>query len=324
LAEKSLGSTIIKYEKTLSEKPSSLVFAPLSQAYCEMGLYDKAMNILKKGIRYNPSYVLGYLALAQCYDGQKQHHLAFSTLRPLVAQNRDNIKLQLLFAQISEKTEDYEESLDTYRYLNFLRPNDQEILTKIDQIARKVRQDDEDFTKSENVKFGIEDISLETEAEEWEQVSFVEKKSIEEELAPKDQDDWTTLDSSNSEKSSSDAKDDALFTHTLVDLYLKQGHVERARDILEKILELRPYDKETLDKLASIPSNEIKNSEEDAPSDEGHSDLMASFDKLDDVPLPKKPAKKSSETKNEHLLAALSDFQNALVTKGRDKSIKRK
>jgi len=145
-----------------------------------------------------------------------------------------------------------------------------------------------------------------------------------ERVQPKDQDDWTTLDSSNSEKSSSDAKDDALFTHTLVDLYLKQGHVERARDILEKILELRPYDKETLDKLASIPSNEIKNSEEDAPSDEGHSDLMASFDKLDDVPLPKKPAKKSSETKNEHLLAALSDFQNALVTKGRDKSIKRK
>ena len=46
------------------------------------------------------------------------------------------------------------------------------------------------------------------------------------------------------------AKDeDPIITHTLVDLYIRQGYPEKAVEILESILELHPNDKATLKKL---------------------------------------------------------------------------
>jgi pentatricopeptide repeat protein len=43
-------------------------------------------------------------------------------------------------------------------------------------------------------------------------------------------------------------------THTLVDLYCGQGHIEKALEVLEKILALNPNDKKTIDKIAEIKS----------------------------------------------------------------------
>lgn len=43
-----------------------------------------------------------------------------------------------------------------------------------------------------------------------------------------------------------------VITHTLVDLYCSQGHVEKAIEILEKILELNPKDIRTIEKLEEV------------------------------------------------------------------------
>jgi pentatricopeptide repeat protein len=41
-------------------------------------------------------------------------------------------------------------------------------------------------------------------------------------------------------------------THTLVDLYCGQGHIEKALDVLNKILLLNPNDQKTKDKIQEI------------------------------------------------------------------------
>ena len=43
-----------------------------------------------------------------------------------------------------------------------------------------------------------------------------------------------------------------LVTHTLVDLYCGQGHIEKALEVLEKILLLNPHDHKTIKKIKEI------------------------------------------------------------------------
>src|SRR3990172_12124999 len=83
-----------KYIKIYEANPYSTVFAPLAECYRKMGRKDKALSILRAGIKNHPDYLLGYLGLAQCYFDLEQFLLAYSTLKPLIERNRENIRLQ--------------------------------------------------------------------------------------------------------------------------------------------------------------------------------------------------------------------------------------
>ena len=69
---------------------------------------------------------------------------------------------------------------------------------------------------------------------------------------------------------------DPIITHTLVDLYCKQGHYQKAIEILESILELHPKDRATKKKLKELKSldervrshNFVDQQEEKVDSDE--------------------------------------------------------
>jgi hypothetical protein len=68
-----------------------------------------------------------------------------------------------------------------------------------------------------------------------------------------DDDSETELDNPKSHLSSN-TETAPLVTHTLVDLYCGQGHIEKALELLEKILILNPTDQRTLDKIKEIQS----------------------------------------------------------------------
>lgn len=54
------------------------------------------------------------------------------------------------------------------------------------------------------------------------------------------------------ESSHDESIKDPIITHTLVDLYIRQGHKEKAKEILESILELHPHDKASSRKLKEL------------------------------------------------------------------------
>jgi tetratricopeptide (TPR) repeat protein len=322
LSEVSQGSLIIKYEKILATHPKSQVFAPLSESYTQMGLYDKAMSVLKKGIRYNPNYTLGYISLAKCYEAQGEHQLAYSTLRPLVAQNRDNIKLQILFSKVSMNTENFDEALDTYRYLHFLNPNDDNVSSKIEEIEEKMKSE-APIEKEVNVKFDIDEINVENEdIESWEQADF---SSLNEDY-DHDEDEWVAASDSVTEPkvetpSSTEDSDGAMFTHTLVDLYLSQGHKDKAIDILKKILELKPNNEKALERIHELEGH-VEITETPVTKDDGHSDLSASLDKLslpeDDFDSTEE-MKSKSKSENSEALDALNDLSMLIKEKSLNK-----
>jgi tetratricopeptide (TPR) repeat protein len=126
-----LSPLFLKYQSEYEKNPRSRVFAPLAETYRKLGMTDKAMEILAQGIRFHPTYVMGYLGLAFCYFDIKQYNLSYSTLRPLVESNRDNIRLQKLFADICLQLNHKEEALETYKYLLFINPRDKEIAAQV-------------------------------------------------------------------------------------------------------------------------------------------------------------------------------------------------
>ena len=330
-----LSPLFLKYQSDFEKNPRSRVFAPLAESYRKLGMTDKAMEILSQGIRYNPGYVMGYLGLAFCYFDLRQFNLAYTTLRPLIEANRDNLRLQKLFADTCIELGKQEEALETFKYLLFINPRDKEVAELVTKLEREIEEryrpahkpiiipeseltsekvsspeffdldkispeksDSNDFddwmtidlshetkAKTEN-KTAVQSVSVKPNYDQWnvkksDQVhepiatsqiqssvkTHAAQTPIEEEqkptpVQPKVEDSRAyqvhlDLDNDNEldEEPTAIAHEEEstpLVTHTLVDLYCGQGHIEKALEVLEKILILNPNDQKTIKKIKEI------------------------------------------------------------------------
>ncbi|MCK5072192.1 MAG: hypothetical protein KAQ98_02115 [Bacteriovoracaceae bacterium] len=123
---------LLKYQRAYDKDPKSRVFAPLAEAYRRLGMIDEAMEILKKGLKNHSGYTMGHLALAGCYMDQKEYALVYSSLRPFLDENRDNLRLQKLFGKSCIELGHYEEALETFKYLLFVNPKDKDIAEQVE------------------------------------------------------------------------------------------------------------------------------------------------------------------------------------------------
>lgn len=293
-----LSPLFLKYQADYEKNPRSRVFAPLAETYRKLGMTDKAMEILSQGIRFHPTYVMGYLGLAFCYFDLKQYPLAYNTLRPLVETSRDNIRLQKLFADVCLELSYKEEALDTYKYLLFINPRDKEVAMQVSTLESLI----EEQYKPTHQPIYIPESEFRNDPKENSRNLFDVDKLDNKPLSSKaDFDDWMTLDLSREQKEvqedpyelwnlkkgdttvdplaqpievfavekeeihleltddddEEEIEDEAptsvpLVTHTLVDLYCGQGHIEKALEVLEKILLLNPTDQKTISKILEI------------------------------------------------------------------------
>lgn len=334
-----LSPLFLKYQADFEKNPKSRVFAPLAETYRKLGMTDKAMEILSQGIRFHPTYVMGYLGLSFCYYDLKQYTLAYSTLRPLVENSRDNIRLQKLFANICLFLDYKEEALDTYKYLLFINPRDKEVADQVQKLEHLIEEQYRPFHQP----IYIPETEFNSPQTPNSQIFDIDKLENRPNASKADFDDWMALDLSREQKQtktsdphdfwnlqkgetqldftpeevvfkeegvstspvieiesenfnnrdyhntglkidldldldlededdSLTSKDEAeeaqipLVTHTLVDLYCGQGHIEKALEVLEKILILNPKDQKTIYKISEIkalmkPFNEEEVSE---------------------------------------------------------------
>ncbi len=315
-----LSPLFLKYQADYEKNPRSRVFAPLAETYRKLGMTDKAMEILSQGIRFHPTYVMGYLGLAFCYFDLRQYSLSYNTLQPLVETSRDNLRLQKLFADVCLELGYQKESLDTFKYLLFINPRDKEVAIQVATLESLI----EEHYKPNHQPIFIPESDIKNDRRSDSHKLFDTDKLDNRPIASKsDFDDWMALDLSREQNESksedpyelwnlqkgdvpvdlSDKKiveentaqtnkatgllvndkiqicfeDDTsdeeashvdlvsqenpttftvvtapLVTHTLVDLYCGQGHMEKALEVLEKILILNPRDEKTILKILEI------------------------------------------------------------------------
>jgi tetratricopeptide (TPR) repeat protein len=311
------------YEK----KPRSRVFAPLAETYRKIGMIDDALRILKEGIKNHPTYTLGYIVLANCYYDLQNFEMSYSTIRPFVAKNLENIRLQKLFAKTCINLSHLEEALQTFKYLLLLNPTDIYVADQIKILEDDLLvNDDQEYITNEEVN------DEQFNEDEWVQVSFDQKY----EKLDSNLDQWNVEKASPLDKFKNEVEnqsinvkehtlDDQFFheefdneapnvigidehredkkvekpiiTHTLVDLYCKQNHHDKAIEILKNILEIHPDDKQTQIKLAEIEKEQngvIEITEE-----------VAKSDKLKSLEIIYSKFQNKINTKSEEMLASI-------------------
>ncbi|OFZ14352.1 MAG: hypothetical protein A2X86_05770 [Bdellovibrionales bacterium GWA2_49_15] len=271
--ENRLPPIILKYENQLERDPNSLVFAALAEAYRKSGNYEGAFQVLRDGIKNHPLYKFAYFTLAHCYFDVNQYQLAYTTLRPFVANERENFRVQNLFAETCLKLGQTEEALESLKYCLFLAPKNYEVAQKIKEIEQSISPTVEtldEITKKQDIpniqvsdQFELKNLnptgSKDIDIDEWKQVDFSrttnqEPKIQEEQLAK----DWQV--GQTPELTIIEEKVEArpptgeapIITHTLVDLYCAQGLYQKGIEILQKILELNPKDHKSRARLQEL------------------------------------------------------------------------
>lgn len=262
------AALVKKFEDALEKDPSSRVFAQLGELYRKMGMIDRALALYREGIKRHPSYNLGYLGLAFCYADLEQYQLAYATLRPLIETSRENIRLQRLFAHCCEKLSYGEEALETWKYLLFINPRDPESMAKV--AALESAPVNENVAKQSQVKFELEQIhpSPVDDIDEWVRVDLDRK---DEAYTPRPN---LGVESKMVEEVKIDTEEAPLMSLTLVDLYIAQGHTEKAQEVLLKMLELNPTEQKIIDRLQEIATVHEEGVQSEASEEDGHNKLL--------------------------------------------------
>lgn len=272
-----------KYLTALEKDPKSRVFAPLAEYYRKSGLLNQAIETLNQGIKYNPDYVLGHLGLAFCYFENGDAKRSYDILRPLIDSNRDNLRMLRLFSETCLDLGKSEEALESLKYLLFVNPKDKEAAEKVKNIEESNKkfgpikfnlqealgEPASPAVESEGIQFNLDEmdtgIEKEKSIDEWTKVDLSNEKSKDDSLDLWSMNEKPSFDEEVVEEEVSEIEykverpkadraqpSSPVITHTLVDLYCNQGYLDKAKDLLEKILELNPNDLKTKLKLQEV------------------------------------------------------------------------
>lgn len=116
------AETIRQYEKALQKDPASKVFAPLADAYRELGRLPEAEALARDGIRRHPEYVGGYLALARVFISNRRSEDAEGCLKKAIEVSPENLLAYQLLGQVYVELKRPQDALKAHKMVLFLNP----------------------------------------------------------------------------------------------------------------------------------------------------------------------------------------------------------
>lgn len=120
----------------LRKDPKSPVFAILSEAYRKGGLLDEAIATAVEGLKHNPNYISGRVALGRAYFDKGEMDKAVEELRKVIKATPDNIISHKLIADIYIKKSDIPAALQELKTVVYLSPDDKEAKKLIDSLSK--------------------------------------------------------------------------------------------------------------------------------------------------------------------------------------------
>lgn len=115
---------IERYQLEYARDPKSKVFAPLSEAYRRMGLVEEALRIAEGGVRANPEFASGRVALARVLIEKKRYEEASEQLKKAIETSPENLLAYSLLGELHLQLRQPKEALSAFKMVLFLNPND--------------------------------------------------------------------------------------------------------------------------------------------------------------------------------------------------------
>ena len=141
------ASTIEKYQHILEKDPNSQVFAPLAEAYREMGMLQEAQKTIVNGLQRHPQFVSGLVTFAKIMRDSGEFRKALDALNKAVILAPENILAQQILGEIHLANKNPKEALKAFKMVLFLNPNSksaQKSVQKLESITAD-EYDDEVF-----------------------------------------------------------------------------------------------------------------------------------------------------------------------------------
>lgn len=119
------ASTIERYQSMLEKDPNSQVFAPLAEAYREMGMMKEAQKIVTAGVQRHPQFVGGLVTYAKIMRDLKQNGKALEALARAISLAPENILAHQLTAELHIANKNAKDALKAFKMVLFLNPKSQ-------------------------------------------------------------------------------------------------------------------------------------------------------------------------------------------------------
>ncbi|MGE9743916.1 tetratricopeptide repeat protein [Bdellovibrio bacteriovorus] len=117
------ASTIEKYQSLLEKDPNSQVFAPLAEAYREMGMLQEARKTVTAGVQRHPQFVGGLVTYAKILRDLGELSKALETLKKATSLSSENILAHQLMAEVHLAQKNPKDALKSFKMVLFLNPN---------------------------------------------------------------------------------------------------------------------------------------------------------------------------------------------------------
>lgn len=217
-----LFKDIEKYAKKWAMDPKSRVFAQLADAYRKAGMPEEAIQVCLEGLKTHPNYASARMVLGRAYMEKAAFAEAEGEFCCVIELSPDNTLANRLLGEVYEGQEKWEMARAQYQRALDLNPFDQEakeLLAKLDAFIKVPWEEERELLSPALMEDTItEEVQIEAEA-----------PPLEEEI-PGD-------------------REEVLVTETLGDLYLHQGHGDRAASIYEQLLSKDPSSEALRNKL---------------------------------------------------------------------------
>jgi tetratricopeptide (TPR) repeat protein len=129
------------YEKRWAEKPGSLYFLPLANAYRALGNPNKAIALLKQGLSLHPDHPSARACLALAYHEAGMTEEAQKEAQEVLARRPDNLLARRLLAECYRAAGRVEDALAELKQLLELAPQDERIAQALESLEQEVAKE---------------------------------------------------------------------------------------------------------------------------------------------------------------------------------------
>lgn len=139
------ASTVERYQNILERDPTSQVFAPLAEAYREMGMLAEAAKVAAAGVIRHPQFTSGLVTYARILRDLQQNEKALDIANKVTELATDNILAHQIKAEILLNLKKPKEALKAFKMVLFLNPQSksaQKAVQKLESLTADEYEDD--------------------------------------------------------------------------------------------------------------------------------------------------------------------------------------